>query len=166
MLLRPTSFFSGMPAYGSLAPAYLFFIIQSYIALLCTLLWRLAVSTALNDVDLFPPTRLGLPILLLLTPLFMGLMLMFCTGVIRTFLRIMVPEQADFPAAFKVICYASSAFVFCVIPLLGPAVGWVWFATTMVCGFRNALGLSWSMAGLTALLPAVLLPGSMAALFF
>ena len=166
MLLRPTSFFSGMPAYGSLAPAYLFFIIQSYIALLCTLLWRLAVSTALNDADLFPPTRLGLPILLLLTPLFMGLVLMFCTGVIRTFLRIMAPEQADFPAAFKVICYASSAFVFCVIPLLGPAVGWVWFATTMVCGFRNALGLSWSMAGLTALLPAVLLPGSMAALFF
>ncbi len=166
MLLRPASFFAGMPAYGSLAPAYLFFIIQSYIALLCTLLWRLAVSTALNDGDLFPPTRLGLPILLLLTPLFMGLMLMFCTGVIRTFLRIMVPEQADFPAAFKVICYASSAFVFCVIPLLGPAVGWVWFATTMVCGFRNALGLSWSMAGLTALLPAVLLPGSMAALFF
>ena len=166
MLLRPTSFFSGMPAYGSLAPAYLFFIIQSYIALLCTLLWRLAVSTALNDTELFPPTRLGLPILLLLTPLFMGLMLMFCTGVIRTFLRIMAPEQADFPAAFKVICYASAAFVFCVIPLLGPAVGWVWFATTMVCGFRNALGLSWPMAGLTALLPAVLLPGSMAALFF
>ena len=165
-LLHPAAFFSGFSPGGSLTPPYLFFILQSYIAIVCTLIWRMATSAVLNDTAMFAPARFTLPILLLIAPLVVGLMILFCAGAARTFLRVTAPERADFPGIFKIICYSASAFVFCVIPFLGPIVGWVWFCTTLICGFRHGLGLSWSMACLTALLPAVLLPGSMAAFFF
>ncbi len=165
-LLRPAAFFSGFAVSDALVPAYLFFIIQAYIALISTLLWRAAVSAILSEAALFAPTRLALPILLIIAPLVVGLMILFCAGVARTFLRVMAPERADFPGIFRIVCYSSSAFVFCVIPFLGPVVGWIWFGAALVSGFRHGLGLSWNIAALTALLPAVLLPGCMAAFFF
>ncbi len=164
-LLGPAHFFAGLCASGSLAPAYLFFIIQSYVALLFTLLWSLVASITLNDSTMFTPPRMGLPIMLLIAPLVVGLSLLFCAGAARTFLRITAPEKADFPGIFKILCYSSAAFLFCVIPFLGPVLAWAWFSVVLVGGFRHGLRLSWPLALLTAIIPAVLLPGSMA-LFF
>lgn len=54
-------------------------------------------------------------------------------------LRLVQPENVQFRTVFRVIAYSAAPTVVCVVPLVGPLVGSIWFG---VCCF---IGCKYSM---------------------
>ena len=157
VMFRGPEFFSGFSASGSLTPGYLFFLIMGYVTIIGSLLWAQAVAVLLPDMVPSVMGRASVPVLLLLAPIALGLMLLFVTGCIRIALRILAPEQADFIVIYKVVSYAVAPFILSVAPFVGPPLGAIWFLVALIIGCKNALGLSWTLAVLVPLPPAIML---------
>ena len=157
VMLRGPEFFSGFNAAGSLAPGYLFFLAMGYVTIISSLAWTQAATILLPDLALGFTGGVGLPILLLLAPIALGLMLLFVTGCIRIALRIFAPDQADFVVIYKIVSYAVAPFILSIVPFLGPPLGAIWFLVSLIIGCRNSLGLSWPLAVLVPLPPALML---------
>jgi predicted Zn finger-like uncharacterized protein len=156
-MFKGPEFFSGFNASGSLAPGYLFFLIMGYVTIISSLAWTQAATLLLPELAPGFIGRVGLPILLLLAPIALGLMLLFVTGCIRISLRIFAPDQADFVVIYRVVSYAVAPFILSIVPFVGPPLGAVWFLVCLITGCRNSLGLSWPMAVLVPLPPALML---------
>jgi predicted Zn finger-like uncharacterized protein len=156
-MFKGPEFFSGFNASGSLTPGYLFFLIMGYVTIIGSLAWTQAAVILLPDMAPMFLGRIGLPALLILAPLALGLMLLFITGCIRISLRILSPTQADFVVIYKVVSYAVAPFILSIAPFLGPPLGALWFLVCLSIGCRNALGLSWPLAVLVPLPPALIL---------
>jgi len=154
VMFRGPEFFSGFTASGSLTPGYLFFLLMGYVAIISSLVWTQAVAILLPDLML--TGRVGLPVLLI-APIALGLVLLFVTGCIRIALRILAPEQADFIVTYKIVAYSAAPFILSVAPFVGLPLGAAWFVAALIIGCRNALGLSWPLAVLVPLPPALML---------
>ncbi|MCL1939983.1 MAG: zinc-ribbon domain-containing protein [Desulfovibrionaceae bacterium] len=157
VMFKGPEFFSGFNASGSLAPGYLFFLIMGYVTIISSLAWTQAATLLLPHLAPGFMGRVGLPILLLLAPIALGLMLLFVTGCIRITLRIVAPDQADFAVIYRVVSYAVAPFILSIVPFVGPPLGAVWFLVSLITGCRNSLGLSWPLAVLVPLPPALML---------
>jgi hypothetical protein len=157
VMFKGPEFFSGFNASGSLAPGYLFFLIMGYVTIISSLAWTQAAAILLPDLAPGLIGRVGLPILLLLAPIALGLMLLFVTGCIRITLRIFAPDQADFTVIYRIVSYAVAPFILSVVPFVGPPLGAIWFLVSLITGCRNSLGLSWPLAVLVPLPPALML---------
>ena len=156
VMFKGPEFFSGFTVSGALAPGYLFFLIMGYVTIIGSLFWTQVVATLLPGLAPMFMGRIGLPALLI-APIALGLMLLFVTGCIRITLRIFAPEQADFIMIYKVVSYAAAPFILSIAPFVGPPLGAVWFLVALITGCRNALGLSWPLAVLAPLPPALIL---------
>ena len=157
VLFNGPAFFSGFKASGSLAPGYLFFLITGYVAIIASFVWTQAVAFLLPDAASTFIGRAGLPALLIFAPLALGLMLLFVTGCIRIVLRIFAPDQADFIVIYKIVSYAGAPFILSIAPFVGIPLAAAWFLVCLIIGCRNALGLSWPLAVLAPLPPALML---------
>ncbi|MDR0339145.1 MAG: hypothetical protein LBH65_02585, partial [Desulfovibrio sp.] len=153
-------FFAAMRPGGSLAPAYLFFLLLGYISIVSSLLWSRAFEALLPDMSPFSAERVGLPVLLLLAPMSLGLMQLFVTGWVRLIIGLASPSRADFVLVFRVVGYAFAPFVLSVAPFIGPPLGSAWFLALLIMGCRGALGLSPLLAVLAPLPPALLMLGA------
>ena len=71
--------------------------------------------------------NIGLPLTLLLTPGILAIQLCFFASVFYLMLRLVQPENVQFLTVFRVIAYSAAPTVVCIVPLLGPFVGSVWF---------------------------------------
>lgn len=157
IMFKGPEFFSGFTPIGSLAPGYLFFLIMGYTTIFGALAWTQAMTILLPDLSPMLTGRVGLPVLLLLAPIALGLMQLFVTGCIRITLRICAPEQADFAIIYKIVSYSVAPFILSIVPFVGPPLGALWFLAALITGCRNALGLSWTLAVLAPLPPAIML---------
>ena len=157
VMFKGPEFFSGFTASGSLVPGYLFFLIMGYVTIIGSLAWTQAMAILLPDLAPILLSRVGLPVLLLLAPIVLGLMLLFVVGCIRIALRIFAPAQADFIMIYKIVSYSTAPFILSIAPFVGPPLGAAWFLATLIIGCRNALGLSWPLAVLIPLPPALIL---------
>ncbi|MDL2267081.1 zinc-ribbon domain-containing protein [Desulfovibrio sp. OttesenSCG-928-G15] len=167
VMFRGPEFFSGITGGGSLVPGYIFFLVMGYVAILSTLAWVHATTVLLPpDVVTLPDSKVALPLLLLLAPLALGLMLLFVTGCIRVFLRLFAPDKANFGRIYKVTAYAFAPLVLSVVPIIGPAIGGIWFLAAIAIGCRHTLKLPWGLAAPLSLLPAAILGGGIFYLFF
>ena len=155
------AFFSRFTAAGSLAPGYLFFLLMGYIAILGSVIWAQATTLLLPMAEPLTSHRVGLPVLLLLAPIALGLMQLFVTSCIRIVLQLFAPSEANFPLIYKVVSYSVAPLVLSIVPFVGPVVGALWFLASLITGCRNALGVSWRLAVMAPLPPALLLLSSM-----
>lgn len=87
---------------------------------------------------------MSLPMTLLLSPVLLALQLLVFTGIFFLMVRLVQPERAEFAALFRVVAYSAAPTVLCVVPIVGPLVGTLWFAVSCLIGTRYALDLPWS----------------------
>lgn len=63
-------------------------------------------------------------------------------------LRLVQPENVQFRTVFRVIAYSAAPTVVCIVPLVGPLVGSIWFGVCCFIGFKYSMRLPWSRTGL------------------
>ena len=153
-------FFSSMPKTGALGFAFLFFLIQGYIAILCTTLWRQIAAITL-DIPTIGARMDVLPMLLLLFPIIMGGLLALAAGLTRILLEIASKNRCNLPFACRLFSYAAAPLLVSLIPFVGPLASAVWLAITLVIACRYACSLSWACAFFTALPGASILLGGL-----
>jgi hypothetical protein len=157
VMFNPPAFFSRLRPARSLAAEYLFFILLGYIAILSSVAWTQAALHFLPNLQTDLQPRLPLPLLFLVAPVVLGLMLLFAAGGIQLLLRLFAEEPADFSLTFKVVSYAISPFILCIVPFVGPLAGALWFLFVLFSGCRHGLGISGRLAAGVSLPPALLL---------
>ncbi len=154
------SFFRHIQHEGALAHAYLFFFLQGFLAIGCSKVWGHVARNFLR-ID-STQALLALPLLLLVTPLILGILQVIVAGCIKVMIHIAAPEKADFSAIFKVVGYSSAPLILSVIPFVGPIAGAVWHVLALMAGCRHTLDLSWPMAIGIPLIPAAAFLSSLA----
>jgi hypothetical protein len=157
VMFRAPIFFAAGSGSDSLAPGYLFFLILGYVTIVGSLAWGQAAVSLLPEAAIPFTGRVALPALLLLAPLALGLMQLFVVGFIRISLLLFAPEKADFLLIYKIVSYSVAPFMLSIVPFVGPLVGALWFLAALVAGCRYGMKLSWRLAVLLPLPPALLL---------
>ncbi len=150
------SFFSGLDPRGSLTSGYLFFLLQGYVAIVFSLLWRQAAAKLIGLDFAASGTHLMLLVLLLLAPFALGLVQVFLAGCIRVLAHILYPYEYPYNLVFKTVSYAAAPLVVSVVPFVGPFVGVTWFLVSLVLGCRYSLRLSWTASFLIPTPPALI----------
>ena len=153
-------FFASMPKTGALGFSFLFFLIQGYIAVLCTVLWRQLAAMAL-DIPAIGIRMDVLPMLLLLFPVVSGCLLALSAGVTRVLLEIASKNRCNLPFACRLFSYAAAPFLVSLIPFVGPLASALWVVITIVIACRYACSLSWVGAFFSALPGAAILLGGL-----
>lgn len=91
---------------------------------------------------------MSLSLTLLLSPVILALQLCFFASVFFLMLRLVQPDNAHFRTVFRVIAYSAAPTVVCIVPLIGPLVGSIWFGICCFIGCKYALRLPWSRTAL------------------
>lgn len=99
---------------------------------------------------------LSTPLILVMTPFIMLIQLFLFAAFYHLMIRLAQPDKADFNTVVRVIAYSAAPLVVCVVPLVGNAVGSVWFLASTFVGCKYALNLTWPKTAL-ALVPLFLL---------
>lgn len=87
---------------------------------------------------------MSLPMTLLFSPVLLALQLTVFAGVFFLMVRLVQPDRAVFATLFRVVAYSAAPTVLCVVPIVGPLAGTLWFAVSCLIGTRYALDLPWS----------------------
>ena len=69
-------------------------------------------------------------------------------GLLPHMLRLAQPENVQFRTVFRVIAYSAAPTVVCIVPLVGPLVGSIWFGVCCFIGCKYSMRLPWSRTGL------------------
>lgn len=91
---------------------------------------------------------MSLPLTILLTPGILAIQLCFFASVFYLMLRLVQPENVQFRTVFRVIAYSAAPTVVCIVPLVGPLVGSIWFGVCCFIGCKYSMRLPWSRTGL------------------
>ena len=158
VMFNAPGFFAALPATnGKLARPFLFYLILGMFQTLVERVWYLmsieASGPSITDPKLQEmlgdmAQSMSLPLTLLLTPGILAIQLCFFASVFYLMLRLVQPENVQFLTVFRVIAYSAAPTVVCIVPLVGPLVGSVWFGVSCFIGCKYAMRLPWSRTGL------------------
>ncbi len=93
--------------------------------------------------------------LCVVAPLFAILGLSFMSGIFHICLKVFGGAKEGYEATFRAICYASSAQVLGVIPIVGGVVAGVWSLVLSVIGIKEMHGTTYSRAVIAVVLPVI-----------
>lgn len=151
-------FFGGLPSSGpGLLRPLIFYLLLGVFQTLVERTWYLMRLQAAEPSITDPQVQemianitqsMSLPLTLLLSPVFLAMQLCFFASVFFLMLRLVHPEKAHFRTVFKVIAYSAAPTLVCVIPLVGPIVGSIWFGVSCFAGCKYALRLPWARTAL------------------
>ena len=158
VMFNAPRFFAALPATnGKLTRPFVFYLILGMFQTLVERMWYLmsieASGPSITDPKLQEllgdmAQSMSLPLTLLLTPGILAIQLCFFASVFYLMLRLVQPENVQFLTVFRVIAYSAAPTVVCIVPLLGPFVGSVWFGVSCFIGCKYAMRLPWSRTGL------------------
>ncbi len=153
VMFSAPAFFAGMPAAtGGLGRPLVFYLVLGVFQTLVERMWffmRIQASApSITDPNMQEligsmSRSMSLPLTLVIAPVLLTLQLFFFTGVFFLMVRLVQPDRARFAVLFRVIAYSAAPTVMCVVPLVGPLVGSLWFAVSCLLGCRHALDLPW-----------------------
>lgn len=158
VMFNAPRFFAALPATnGKLTRPFVFYLILGMFQTLVERMWYLmsieASGPSITDPKLQEmlgdmAQSMSLPLTLLLTPGILAIQLCFFASVFYLMLRLVQPENVRFLTVFRVIAYSAAPTVVCIVPLVGPFVGSVWFGVSCFIGCKYAMRLPWSRTGL------------------
>ena len=147
-------FFKSLPGEkGKLSRPLIFYILLGVFYVLLDRMWLLmsleAGAPSVTDPKMQEvlgalTQGVSLPLILLLSPVMLAIQLFFFSGIFFLMLRLVQPDAAPFPVIFRVVAYSAAPTIVCVVPLVGPMVGSLWFAVCCLIGCKQALNLRWS----------------------
>ena len=168
VLLQPFSFFATLSRRPALFPALTFYLIFGFFQYLCRVLWTSVLGNMMREdfirvlgEEMFTQTvekaveNFILTPAILAIPFGLAIQLVATVAVVHLLVRIMAPKAADFALTFKVVSYASAAFIVTAVPIAGIFLGPVAYFIFLLLGCRHAFRLPWTKAAL-ALIPLYL----------
>ncbi len=166
VLLHPVRFFGALRNVPPLAPALVFAIAFGLLQKALEMVWWHLTITSEAGAQLtasLPPAALQrldisrLPMIMLTSPFMTALHILILGGLIHMMLRLVQPEAAGFTKTCKVASYASAAYIFAVVPILGMILPAFCYIMLLAAGMRHAFGLAWSRVALVILPPYLLM---------
>ncbi len=158
VMFNAPRFFAALPATnGKLTRPLVFYLILGLFQTLVERMWYLmsiqASGPSITDPKLQEilgemSQSMSLPLTILLTPGILAIQLCFFASVFYLMLRLVQPENVQFHTVFRVIAYSAAPTVVCIVPLVGPLVGSVWFGICCFIGCKHSMRLPWSRTGL------------------
>ncbi|UCE18148.1 MAG: YIP1 family protein [Gemmatimonadota bacterium] len=164
VLFNPVKFYSGMQREGGLGGPLLYGFIVCEIGLLFALMWQ--------GMSVFMPSFMdrggfgymgtqmaGMTFLFFISPALVVAGLFIASGILHVCLLIVGGANRGFETTFRVVCYASSAQLWGIVPFCGGFVGGIWNLVLQVIGLREAHETTTGRAVLAVFLPAILCCG-------
>ncbi|MFR0874218.1 MAG: YIP1 family protein [Bilophila wadsworthia] len=158
VMFNAPRFFAALPATnGKLTRPLVFYLILGMFQTLVERMWYLmsiqASGPSITDPKLQEvlgdvAQSMSLPLTILLTPGILAIQLCFFASVFYLMLRLVQPENVQFRTVFRVIAYSAAPTVVCIVPLVGPLVGSIWFGVCCFIGCKYSMRLPWSRTGL------------------
>lgn len=158
VMFNAPRFFAALPSTnGRLNRPLVFYLILGLFQTLIERMWYLmsiqASGPSITDPKLQEmlgemSQSMSLPLTILLTPVILAVQLCFFASVFYLMLRLVQPENVEFRTVFRVIAYSAAPTVVCIVPLVGPLVGSIWFGVCCFIGCKHSMHLPWSRTGL------------------
>ena len=164
-LFHAPEFFRNVKCQFSVIRPILFYVLLSVFQVLCARLWSIKALRELSATATDPQTlamaeqlmqSMNMPLMLLITPFFSILQVVFLAGVYHLMIRMVQPDRADFATTLRVVCYSAAPLVLCLVPMVGSVIATAWSVACVFIGCRYALRLSW-LRTVLALLPLYIL---------
>lgn len=167
---NPGAFFAKTPRDGGTGAALIYYLAIGILVGGATLFWQSLslMGDAMGENPL--AAELGIqpvnPLAgFLLTPALLLLGLLIGCGIIHVLLLIFDGADHGFGTTIRVYCYAGSASIFGVVPVLGAIVGGVWTLVLLIIGLREAHQAAAWKSAVAVLLPLVLALGLLLTVF-
>ena len=165
VMFRAPDFFRHVRSDAPLTRPVFFYVLLSFFQTVIAHLWSMNSLQELSRTVTDPQALaridvlmqgLSTPLILVMTPFIMLIQLFLFAAFYHLMIRLAQPDKADFNTVVRVIAYSAAPLVVCVVPLVGNAVGSVWFLASTFVGCKYALNLTWPKTAL-ALVPLFLL---------
>jgi len=171
VLFTPADFFRNMRVHGGLTDPLLFAMIVGMIGLMFLSVWNILLRDSMQNF-LTPEIKAAAgrgmsnnfssPAGAVMTPFLLILFLFIASGMLHLFLLLVHGAKAGFEAAFRVVSYSVSPFLFWVIPYCGSLIAMIWVLTIVVIGLRDAHETSGGKATTAVLFPLLFCCGLLA----
>ncbi len=159
-LLSPTSFFKGMRREGGYLNPLVYGMILGTLSTVIPIGWNLlivsfsdAIRHSASAPQMLTPSPELYALMAILSPILVTVAAFIWSGIVHVLLQLFGSATHGFQASFRVVCYARSAGVWHIVPILGPLIGSIWYVVLLVIGFTEAQETSMGRA-----LAAVLIP--------
>ena len=150
-LLNPKTFFSQMAPIGEYKDPFLFGLICSIISTLGFMLWSLIKSPP----DTYLEILLAIIVMTILSVALVSVALIVWALVLHVCLWLVRGAKEELGATFKVVCYASSADLWSIVPLFGWLISTIWGIYILVIGLREVHHTTTGKAVLAVFLPLI-----------
>ena len=163
-VFNPVKFFSQMPPQGGLGGPLLYGFIMGEIGLLVVLLWQgmsVFVPSFMNrgGFGYMGTQTAGMTFLFFISPALVVAGLFIVSGILHLCLFVVGGAKRSFETTFRIVCYASGAQLWSIVPFCGGFVGGIWNLVLQIVGIREAHGTTTGRAVLAVFLPAIVCCG-------
>ncbi len=168
VLLSPASFFRGLTPQGGLREPLALGLLFGSLGAMLSLFWdlvlgALGVGGGLDALASRYSITLVFPLLLVLSPVLVGVALFLTSGLLHVLLRVVRGGRHGFEGTFRVVAHGQAAQLFGAVPFLGGLIAGLWFLVVLIVGLREIHETTYTRVVLAFLLVAVLFLAVLAA---
>jgi len=158
VMFRSKDFFTHIWSTQPLTMAAIFYVLLNYFAIIISSIWGLlpVQGSGTSVLALAGAEDMSIPLILIILPFSLLLNMFIQAGLFHLMIRLVQPEEANFPTTARVIAYSSAPLVLSLAPFIGSMIGFVWSVALSFIGCKYAHNLSWNRTVL-ALAPLFLL---------
>lgn len=168
VLLSPVSFFRGLAPQGGLREPLALGLLFGSLGAMLSLFWdfvlgALGVGGGLNVLASRNSIALLFPLLMVLSPILVGVALFVMSGLVHVLLRAVRDGRHGFEGTFRVVAHGQATQLFGAVPLLGGLIASLWFVVVLIVGLREIHETTYTRVALAFLLVTVLFIAVLAA---
>lgn len=153
VLLKPSLFFEIMKKDGKFSIPFSYFIIISLASVLVETVWQSVFGNPLIPAEAIGPLSIDeLFSIMFISPLILVVYLFMTGSVLHAALKLTGAANGKLGVTLRVLCYAATADILSIIPVVGPLVGGVVKLIIIVKGLKSAHGTTY-----TRVLPPVII---------
>jgi hypothetical protein len=160
-LFAPESLFRTMTFTGGITEPLAFGILIGSIGTMFGLFWQFLMWSGVvlsSSKPLFGQFTIGVIflIIMLVTPVFWVMWIFVSSAVMHLLLLIVRGGQNGYEATLRVVSYSQAAQIWCLIPLVGGSIGWIWQLVVQIIGLKQIHQTSYLRVFMALLIPVAL----------
>ena len=145
VLFKPTLFYEIMDKAGRFSIPFSFFILVSLAAVLVETSWQGVFGNPLFPAESVKPMSVDeLFSIMFISPLILVTYLYVTGTILHIALKLAGAATGGIGVTLRVLCYASSADLLSIVPVVGPLIGGVWKLVIVVKGLKTAHGTTYT----------------------
>jgi len=146
-VFNPVQFFSKMPPGGGMGGPLLYGFIMSEISLLVAMMWQgmsLFVPSFVErgGMEYLGAPKAGMTFIFFISPILVLVGLFLSSAILHLCLLIVGGARQSFETTFRVVCFATSAQLWSLVPFCGGFVAGIWNLVLQIIGLRESHDIS------------------------